>query len=272
MLERMRKQGKTPAEIAKILKRTSSSVSSKLSALGIVMQESTTWPKKKLQKLKKLYPTTTNAELGVMFGCTHRAVAAQAFKLRLKKDREWWFSRVLASKGLFQKGQKSWNKGKKYQHTLSKEKLKNIRANQFKKGSTPANTQPVGTITLRNALGNKKNGNNSYFYIKVAEGKWMLLHRYVWMKAGRKLLKDHLIWFKDGNIANCKLSNLEQITRKEGMLRNSSSINLKDTYVAYTIATKNHPELIPIIKLDKNLIEAKRQVLILKRELSKQNV
>ena len=45
-------------------------------------------------------------------------------------------------------------------------------------------------------------------------------------------------------------------------------MNLSDGYVAMTIAGKNHPDLIPELKQNKKLIEAKRQLIILNRTIN----
>ena len=75
------------------------------------------------------------------------------------------------------------------------------------------------------------------------------------------------LWFKDQNTLNTDLDNLELITRAENMRRNSSSLNLPDGYVAFTICGKNNMHLYDEILKDKDLIEVKRQQLLLNRKI-----
>ena len=73
--------------------------------------------------------------------------------------------------GRFEKGQTSWNKGKK----MSSDQYKRCAATMFKKGNHPANARKIGSERL------DKNG---YILIKIRDGhgnnNWIRKHRYLY--------------------------------------------------------------------------------------------
>jgi hypothetical protein len=105
------------------------------------------------------------------------------------------------------------NKGKR----MSKSQYKKCMATMFKKGNIPPNTKMRdGVISIRN----DKRG-VPYKHIRVSMGVWIPYHRYRWEMFRGPIPAGHCIWFKDGNSLNTKLENLELITRKENMSRNT---------------------------------------------------
>jgi len=113
------------------------------------------------------------------------------------------------SNGRFKPGMTPWNKG-----------LKGLdiggRQTQFKPGFTPHNTKHDMAITTRY----HKREDRHYKFIRIAKGKWELLHRYVWRQHYGEIPKGMIIAFRDGNALNCDIGNLECISRKENMARN----------------------------------------------------
>lgn len=119
----------------------------------------------------------------------------------------------------FKPGRVPANKGKK----VSKETYKKMKRTMFKKGHIPATTKPRdGVITIRHDHYNRFNG-RPYKWIRLSPGKWDLYHRYKWKKHRGPIPKSHIVWFKDGDTMNTKLSNLELIHRGEGARRNGRS-------------------------------------------------
>ena len=81
-----------------------------------------------------------------------------------------------------------------------------------KKGHRPVNVKPIGYERVC-----KEDG---YVYIKVAEGKPMVLkHRYVWEQTNGPIPAGYNITFIDGNRQNCDLSNLQLISREDSARR-----------------------------------------------------
>lgn len=148
--------------------------------------------------------------------------------------------------GMFRKGQKPDNKGKKQSEFMSADAIERTKATRFKKGNVPHNTKEEdGEIVIRTSKG------KSYHWIRVSLGRWYPLHQLIWQQANRKVPKGSCLWFSDGNSLNCTLDNLEVITRAENRLRNKTKFNSLP------------PELKEVIKLTKKLnkvIKSKSQL------------
>lgn len=158
------------------------------------------------------------------------------------------------------------NKGKKLDDFMNPETVKKFRANQFEKGNLPHNTcEKNGEIRIR--TDHKDPKNKQYKWIRIALGKWELLHKVRWEKVNGKVPKSHCLWAKDLNSLNDDPDNWELITRKQNMQRNSGSANLSDGFVAATI-TRGDPEMRKIL-LDEfpAVIALKRDQILLNRKI-----
>ena len=106
----------------------------------------------------------------------------------------------------FNKGLKGWQAGGRSRET------------QFKPGSVSAHWDPetyhVGALRL-NADG--------YVDMKIKEGlrAWRAFHVIIWEEANGPLPKGHILRFRDGDVLNIEIDNLELITRAENMRRNT---------------------------------------------------
>ena len=100
---------------------------------------------------------------------------------------------------VFQKGHKTWNKGKKGIH-LSPE-------TEFKKGIVPPSYKPLGSVTF--------DGQAKQWLIKVEDPNvWRKASHIIWEKAhGKKMEEGGLILFLDGNKNNLHFSNLKYVNR-----------------------------------------------------------
>jgi len=108
----------------------------------------------------------------------------------------------------FKKGHIPWNKGLKG--------FRPSRKTEFKKDHLPHNTKYDGCISLR------KNVKRNYecYYIRINEGYWKELHRFLWERKNGKIPDGMLIRSKDGNSLNVSIDNFELIDRKENLKRN----------------------------------------------------
>jgi len=155
-------------------------------------------------------------ELGVKY-CT---VANEAYRMGLKKSKEYLTSelsgrRNLLEKGMatrFKKGNIAHNKGAKMpEHVYEKAK-----ATMFKKGNKPSNTQPVGTINFR-----IDSAGRTYAYIKIKDSDWRLMHRVVWEEHHGPIPRGMVVRFKDGNTMHWDINNLELIGQCQNMELNT---------------------------------------------------
>lgn len=106
----------------------------------------------------------------------------------------------------FKKGHIPFNKGKKWKATGRAIET------QFKKGHEPHNTKYDG---------HERISKDGYVEIRVSKGVYKLKHRVVWESVNGAVPKGMCLVFKDKNKQNISIENLEIITRKENMLRNT---------------------------------------------------
>lgn len=174
------------------------------------------WSPEQLEELRRRYPNERTDMIAKSFGVSLNRVYSKAADLGLHKSEEFFASpdsgRTDGSRGAgsrFVKGKAPDNKGIKRPGTGSR--------TSFKPGQKPLNWMPVGS--LRDSQG-------GYLQIKVSETSnqlkdWIFLHKKLWEEAHGPIPKGHAVVLKDGNKKNCVLDNLELITKRELMARNS---------------------------------------------------
>jgi hypothetical protein len=109
--------------------------------------------------------------------------------------------------GQFERGQTSWNLGKRG--------YMGANVTSFKKGSAPANRKPIGTERI-----DSKDG---FILVKIAEEnpytgaptRYKHKHVHVWEQTHGKVPAGMVVAFKDGDKLNCDLGNLMLLTRAE---------------------------------------------------------
>lgn len=120
----------------------------------------------------------------------------------------------------FEKGSIPFSKGKKQTEFMSKEAIERTKATRFKKGNIPPNAfDEDGVITIR--YDHKSRSDRKYKWIRVSLGNWEPLHKYNWEKINGPVPRGYCLWFIDGDSLNCEPNNLELITRKENIKRNT---------------------------------------------------
>jgi hypothetical protein len=191
------------------------------------------WTATEDEQVRELYPHRSTAEVAAIMGRSVSSIYQRSDRLKLRKSAEYLASpaacrlrrggnvgaasrfpkgNVPANKGLRRPG---WGPGR-------------MKATQFKSGerhgAAADNYKPLGTIStdpegyqrikVRDALPGEAYG---FGNVKV----WPLLQRHVWQQLKGPIPAGHLIAFRDGNKKNCALENLECITRRENMKRNT---------------------------------------------------
>lgn len=157
--------------------------------------------------LARFYPDVSNEFIAEQLGRSYRSVTAQAFDMGLKKSKEYLYN--CAMKTAFTKGHVPANKGTKG--------FMKANSGTFKKGSVPASTKFDNCITIRHEK------ERPYQYIRLSKAKWLPLHIKLWTDKYGPVLKGNIVVFKDKDSMNCKIENLEMITRQENAERNRLS-------------------------------------------------
>lgn len=263
-----------PRELASFLKKPYTAIKSKAKFYKLKRQKHTgfsTCTPKQEQYIVKNYLTLSINQLALNIGRSDTLIRGVLRRRGLVVPKKIIQQRLREVR--FKKGHIPANKGRDFYEYASPETIKKISKGWFKKGHMPKNGEgfKVGDITDRQT----KNENRKMKYIRLGKGRWYPLHQYNWQKKNGPVPKGHCLWFKDGDWRNCKVGNLELITRQENMRRNSCSVRLTDGYVATTLARKKgrpghtDNDMYKKVLANKELIAAQRARLLLNRTIKK---
>lgn len=169
------------------------------------------WTPEQIRILAKHYTDKTPDEMNKLLSgaFTGKQINHKAKKLKIGKSDAYRAYFGISENGRRIKGSVSWNKG------IHFESGGRSTETRFKPGSIPPNRKPVGSTRITV---------DGYIEIKIADGmfKWRLLHREIWKQHHCEYPpRGTAIVFRDGNRQNCDISNLEVITRKQLMARNT---------------------------------------------------
>lgn len=179
-------------------------------AKRLKVHRSPVWSEERDARLRELFPEHTNAEIAEILGSTESAIMARGFLLKLRKTPEFMYRHSM--KGMFKKGHKTFNKGKKQTEYMSAEAIERTKATRFKKGLIPHNAKPVGSERI---------DSDGYVMIKPPRGIFRAKHVVIWEEVHGKIPKGYAVVFKDGDKRNVTLDNLEMVSRQELLKRNS---------------------------------------------------
>lgn len=128
--------------------------------------------------------------------------------------------------GHFVKGQKSWNKGMKWDDFMSKESQERSRTTCFKKGNDPANMDAIGTEKWKSSHPGRND--EGFLYVKVQDKhgrfNWKAKHRLLYEQTYGKIPKGHKVIFRDGNRHNITLENLALVSNSQMLILNRHSL------------------------------------------------
>lgn len=180
------------------------------------------WTAAELTTLRKVDPTTETKEIAEQLERSVCSVYAQAALMGIRKTPEFKAAmlrrlgkrlQVTGTGTRFQKGHVPWSKGRKGLDLGGRS-----RETRFKKGNRPHTWVPVGTEST----------SDGYRVRKVRDtgrGQWVdwkFVHHQLWENAhGRKVPRGHALVFKNGDRTDVRLENLELISRRELMRRNT---------------------------------------------------
>ncbi len=174
------------------------------------------WTPAQLKALDERYPHERTADIVVACGHSISSIHKKAAQRDVHKTPAFKNSEACGhflkggeqgKNSRFTAGHATWNKGMKGLQIGGEE-------TQFKKGNTPRNHKPVGTVVIRT---------DGYSQTKIAEPNvWELTHRLIWRLAGNEPpIYPVVLRFKDRNKLNCTIENLELSSKLELMTDNS---------------------------------------------------
>lgn len=171
-----------------------------------------------IDMIKQIYPTMKTSCIACIMGRTLSSVYQIADRNNIKKDPEFLAQMnkdlilKVGANTRFKKGSVPPNKGKKQSEYMSPEAIEKTKATRFKPGMVPANTKYDG---------HERMDREGYVYIRISKGKYVLKHQYLWEQKNGPVPPKHILVFKDGIKTNTDPDNLELITMRENLRRNS---------------------------------------------------
>lgn len=165
--------------------------------------------------LKKHYLTINVNQLSIRLKRSETFVKTRMRQLDLVVPREIIEQRILSAR--IKPGHVPINKGKKWDEYVSKDVQERMRKTTFKKGGLPPTTLYDGAITTRY----DKDARRYYKWIRLAKGKWQMLHVNKWIKKHGHIPEGMIVVFKNKDSMKVTLKNLELITLEENMRRNT---------------------------------------------------
>lgn len=188
-----------------------------------VIQRRYEWHPEVVRLFALLYPVVPTARLADAIGVSVFVAYRKADTLGLKKTEAYLASemsgrimrgrsdpRMVATQ--FAKGHVPVNKGVKGWQAGGRSK-----ETQFKKGQKPHTWNPIGHERItRDGIRERKISDTG-----VTRVDYQPVHRLVWLDSGRDIPPGYIVVFKDGDRQNIKVENLECISKRENMIRNS---------------------------------------------------
>ncbi len=185
------------------------------------------WTDEEIRILTDRYPGERSSDIAKDLGRSLSSVYGAATKLGLSKDLEV-VARMARERTLrpdhggrkhqFKKGHVPANKGTKGIYG----KHPNTVRTQFKPGSKPQTTMPIGSLRITKdgyleRKTNNRSGNNSV--------RWRPVHQLVWIEANGPIPENHVVVFRPGcrttNPDEITIDKVELISRQELMRRNT---------------------------------------------------
>lgn len=193
----------------------------------------TTWTPALESRLRELFPAHCAADIAAQLGIGLSSVYYKAGRLGLRKSKAWIAERASeynarpdhgGRQHRFKPGHATWNKGTSF--TAGGRSAETRFKPGHRGGKALALWHPVGALRI-NADG--------YMQRKINDDlpmhkRWRAEHLLVWESANGPLPDGHIIVFKDGNRMNFAMDNLECITRRENMLRNTAHRHGKELF------------------------------------------
>lgn len=184
--------------------------------------------------LREHFAERTAAELARMLGVSIKAVYQRTQALGLRKTREWIAENARQSmeklehggrRHQFNAGNVPWNKGISFTSGGRSGEYR-FKPGHERTGRAVDLWQPVGTLRINcdGYLERKVNDDRPFYR------RWRAEHLCVWEAANGPRPPGFAVVFRDGDKMNTALDNLECISRRELMLRNTAQRHGKEVF------------------------------------------
>jgi hypothetical protein len=216
--------------------------------------------------LRDHYLVLPDKTIAQLLDKSHTFIKTRLRQLGLKKPK--WLIDKFKRESRYQKGNIALNKGRKITEYMSAESIERSKAGRFKKGRRNHNELNDGDIVLRCSTPEK--GLRLLYFIRISKAVWRELQIVEWEKKNGPIPKGHVLACKDGDTLDYRASNWYLITKAQNAIRNSGAINLPDGMVAHFLAGRKNRHLKPLLLKNKELLDLKRQSIILNRSINEQ--
>ncbi|WP_293916579.1 MULTISPECIES: HNH endonuclease [unclassified Sphingobacterium] len=238
----------TNPELAKALGLRLTKTREFLYALGLQRMQLEYWTNEQIQFLKENYKTMGDSEI------------AEVFNARWEKKKGWSKKHIEKKRKYLQLFRTKEDR----KLILEKAKINGFYSRANKKMWQVRGVNPDGTILFW-----KHSSGRTLPVIKV-NGSFVHYGRYRYQQLHGEIPKGMNVIYADGDSTNLTDENLKIVSNSELALINNPSQKLTDNFVA-GILTHGQPDLRQEIKKHPDLIELKRQQLLLQRTINKTN-
>lgn len=228
------------------------------------------WSPQSEKLLRELYPDRLSEDLVEVLGFPVHKIRSKANRMKIKKSEAFLKSNlsgrldgVRGGNTRFQKGQDSWNKGKKQSEYMSPEMIARTAGTRFNSGRDPHNTVGIGHVRIT------KDG---YLEMKVRHDKsgknknFVLLQRLIYEQHHGDIPKGFIVEFIDKNPLNLDVGNLRLCERVENLMRNVTS---DKSIVKRFFKINSEDEIMKVINDMPDVIALKRNTLLLNHQINK---
>jgi len=228
------------------------------------------WSPQSEKLLRELYPDHLTENLVDVLGFPVHKIRSKANRIGIKKSESFLKSNlsgrldgVRGGNTRFQKGQISWNKGKKQSEYMTDEMIARSVQTRFKPGQDPHNTVDIGHVRMT------KDG---YLEMKVRHDKsgknknFVLLQRLIYEQHHGDIPKGYIVEFIDNNPLNVEIGNLRLCKRVDNLMRN---MTCDQSIVKRFFGIKSESEIVKIISDFPDVIALKRNSILLNHQINK---
>lgn len=229
------------------------------------------WTEEERRVMRNMYPHYNAQVVADQLKRSVKSVYARATVMGLRKSDEFLSSeqsgrisrmRQLGRDRRFKKGQIPKNKGVRWTEWMSPEGMKNSLTTAFKRGNAPHNTKYDGCVATRRDTTTGR----EYKYIRLEKGKWMQLHRVVWIFLNGPIPADKILRCLTDDTLNCDPSNWFLTDRKTNLAKNSGRETMSDKYIALVLARRDHQLRDALMQMPE-VLDLKRTELTLKNTI-----